>query len=139
MTTDNLRRNIKALRKKYGLTQGAIAAALGITRSAYGNYEQGSRDIPPMVIKDIATYYGVSAADLASVDYSSAPMVIMSAGMLDLERQELEAMSHAQLVEHCLSLAVSCRQLKAAYKGYKKIVEQIQNNVNSIPPNLDDL
>ncbi|MGB3183581.1 MAG: helix-turn-helix transcriptional regulator [Cyclobacteriaceae bacterium] len=141
MSTDTLVRNIKSLRKKNGLTQAAFASAIGINRGAYAHYENGIRPVPADVKQDIAAYYGISAADLDTADLSRSATVVVStqAGMLDKERDELAAMSHPELVEHCLTLALTCKQYQAAYKGYKKIVQQIQNNVNSMPPNLEDL
>lgn len=56
--------NLKYFRKKYGKTQKDIADLLGMTQTAYGNYELGKRTISPENLSTIADYYGISVDEL---------------------------------------------------------------------------
>lgn len=51
-------RNLKKLRKTAQYTQDEIAQALGITRSAYSNYESGEREIPYEAIEKASDFFG---------------------------------------------------------------------------------
>ena len=51
-------RNIKLMREASGYTQENIAAFLGITRSAYSNYELGTRELSLENIEKLADLYG---------------------------------------------------------------------------------
>lgn len=53
-------KNIAALRKQQGLTQGDVAEILGITRQQYQLYESGKREILLHLMIALADYYGVS-------------------------------------------------------------------------------
>ncbi len=53
----------KRLRKLLGTTQGELAAALGISLKAVQSYEQGWRNIPPRVIKQLLTLVVMHRAD----------------------------------------------------------------------------
>jgi transcriptional regulator with XRE-family HTH domain len=138
MTTDTLVRNLKTLRKKNGLTQEAIATAVGLTRAAYAHYENGIRDIPHTVRVAIAQYYGISPADLASIDYATGTTVIVhsTAHLLDKDRAAVEAMTHEELINHTLALTLTCRQQSATIKKLKSIIDTVKKNM---PSNLDEL
>ena len=56
--------NLKYFRKKNGKTQKEIADFLGLTQTAYGNYELGKRQIMPNNLAKLADLYGVSVDDL---------------------------------------------------------------------------
>ncbi len=51
---------LKNLRKAKGVTQGEVAAALGIGESAYGNYEKDIREPNAIVLKAMSRYFGVT-------------------------------------------------------------------------------
>lgn len=51
---------IKNLREDNDITQQTIADYLGISRSAYRNYENGARGIPIEILSKIADYYHTS-------------------------------------------------------------------------------
>lgn len=51
-------RNFKKLRETAGYTQNDVANALGLTRSAYSNYELGDREIPYEVIEKASDFFG---------------------------------------------------------------------------------
>ncbi len=51
-------RNIKKLRETARYTQEEVANALGITRSAYSNYESGDREVPYDIIEKASDFFG---------------------------------------------------------------------------------
>ncbi len=51
-------RNLKKLREISRYTQEEVANALGITRSAYSNYEAGEREIPYDIIEKASDFFG---------------------------------------------------------------------------------
>lgn len=50
--------NLKKLREAACYTQEETARALGITRSAYSNYESGEREVPYDVIEKASDFFG---------------------------------------------------------------------------------
>lgn len=56
--------NLKYYRKKNGSTQLDIANLLGVTQTAYGNYELGKRQIPFDYMLKLSEFYKVSVEDL---------------------------------------------------------------------------
>ena len=68
---------LKDLRKQSGKTAAEVAAALGIARSTYSNYEQGIRQIDLRLIIPLAKYLEVNTeevieAQLQSIDIGSS-------------------------------------------------------------------
>ena len=56
--------NLKYFRKKANKTQQEVAHFLGVTQTAYGNYELGKRQMTPAALSDLADLYGVTVDDL---------------------------------------------------------------------------
>ena len=52
--------NLKILRKRKGVAQKDIAVILGVTTSAYGQYETGARSMNPDILAKLSDYFGVS-------------------------------------------------------------------------------
>ncbi|MDE6307286.1 MAG: helix-turn-helix domain-containing protein [Bacteroidales bacterium] len=50
--------NFKKLRETARYTQEELAKAIGITRSAYSNYESGEREVPYDVIEKVSDFFG---------------------------------------------------------------------------------
>lgn len=64
MSKTEFSRRLSQLRVSRGLTQGDLADALGMSRSAIGMYEQGRRE-PDFITADaFADYFGVSLSYL---------------------------------------------------------------------------
>jgi len=59
-----LGKNLKKLRNAAGFTAEQLAHAIGITRSAYANYEAGIRTMPILEIEKAADALGVEALAL---------------------------------------------------------------------------
>jgi transcriptional regulator with XRE-family HTH domain len=51
---------LRGLREERGLTQGELAAALGMGQSAVANYERGSRFPDERTLKQMAAFFGAS-------------------------------------------------------------------------------
>ncbi|MCD8052169.1 MAG: helix-turn-helix transcriptional regulator [Clostridiales bacterium] len=52
---------LRSLRKEQGLSQADVAAAVGLTPSAIGNYERGVHEPSRPTAKKLADYFGVDA------------------------------------------------------------------------------
>lgn len=61
-------KRLRALRKEKGLTQTDLGNLLGITVSAYGNYELGQREPSIEMLIKLADYFGVSVDYLIGHD-----------------------------------------------------------------------
>ena len=60
--------NIKALRKRFGVTQRELAEAVGVTENAVSKWETG-RSVPRMgTIERIATHYGIAIRSIVDDD-----------------------------------------------------------------------
>ncbi len=76
-------RNIKKLRETARYTQNEAAQALGITRSAYSNYESGDREVPYDVIEKASDFFGCDMAVLFEENENVDAMILVSAFRLD--------------------------------------------------------
>jgi len=63
-----LRRNLKYLRKKKTATQEYTANAVGITRSALADYENGKSEPKASVLVKLAEYFDINVHDLLKTD-----------------------------------------------------------------------
>ena len=61
--------NMRAIRKKKGMTQKQVAAACGLAGSTIRTYELGNANPKPATVAKIARALGVSAAELYGVDW----------------------------------------------------------------------
>lgn len=57
---DKLQYVLKELREDHKLSQKEIAEKINVTKQAYGNYENGTRNIPIETLIKLADYYKVS-------------------------------------------------------------------------------
>lgn len=76
-------RNIKKLRETARYTQDEVAQAIGITRSAYSNYESGDREVPYDVIEKASDFFGCDMAVLFEDNENMDAMILASAFRLD--------------------------------------------------------
>lgn len=58
---------LRELRNESGLSQKAVAEQIGISDSAYQNYEYGQRDIPGNVLQALSTLYDTSVDYLLGI------------------------------------------------------------------------
>lgn len=59
---------LRQLRKEKGKTLKEVASELGVSLSAYSNYEQGTREPSYDVLKKLCEYYNVSADYLLGIE-----------------------------------------------------------------------
>lgn len=79
----NISRNLKKLRETARYTQDEVAHALGITRSAYSNYESGDREMPYNVIEKASDFFGCDMMVLFEDNENVDAMILASAFRID--------------------------------------------------------
>lgn len=57
----NMKDKLKLLRRQMGVSQKDVAKAIGVSPSAYSNYEQGIREPSIQILANICKYYDVSS------------------------------------------------------------------------------
>lgn len=72
-------KNIKRLREAARYSQDELAQILGITRSAYSNYEGGYREIPYDVIERVSDFFGCDMMLLFEDNEAVDAMILASA------------------------------------------------------------
>lgn len=75
--------NLKKLREAARYTQDEVAQALGITRSAYSNYESGDREAPYDVLEKVSNLFGCDMYVLFEENQNADAMIFASAFRLD--------------------------------------------------------
>ena len=63
-----MKEKLKQLRKEKGVDQKTVAKNIGVTASAYSNYEQGIREPNMEIIVALCKYYEVSADYLLGLE-----------------------------------------------------------------------
>ena len=76
-------KNIKLMRKVSDFTQENVASFLGITRSAYSNYELGTRELPLEHMENLADLYGCDAYILYEEDTDVVKKMLTTAFRVD--------------------------------------------------------
>ena len=99
-------RNIKKLRETGRYTQEEVAQALGITRSAYSNYESGDREFPFDVIESASDFFGCDMTLLFEDNKDVDAMILASAFRLDGMTSEdaVEIMRFKDIVKSYLKM-----------------------------------
>lgn len=75
--------NLKKIREAARYTQDEVAQALGITRSAYSNYESGEREAPYDVLEKVSDLFGCDMYVLFEENEYADAMILASAFRLD--------------------------------------------------------
>lgn len=75
--------NLKKLREAARYTQDEVAQVLGITRSAYSNYESGEREVPYDVLEKASDLFGCDMYLLFEENENADAMILASAFRLD--------------------------------------------------------
>ena len=76
-------RNLKKLRETARYTQEDVANALGITRSAYSNYEAGEREVPFDVIEKASDFFGCEMTLIFEENDNVDALILATAFRLD--------------------------------------------------------
>lgn len=74
---------LRDLREDHDIKQDTIAKFLGVSQQTYSNYENGHREIPVMVVKELAKFYKVSTDYLLRSDTSYLGSLNMNASYVD--------------------------------------------------------
>lgn len=80
---DTIATNLKKLREAARYTQDEVARALGITRSAYSNYELGEREAPYDVLERASNLFGCDMYLLFEENKNVDDMIFASAFRLE--------------------------------------------------------
>ena len=64
----NFTEKLKDARTEKGLSQQQVAEAIGVTRSAYSNYEQGIREPDLNTLKKICMFFNISSDYLLGIE-----------------------------------------------------------------------
>jgi transcriptional regulator with XRE-family HTH domain len=80
---DIIAQNLKKLRVAARYTQEDVANALGITRSAYSNYESGEREAPYDVLEKASDFFGCEMYLLFEDNEYVDAMILASAFRID--------------------------------------------------------
>ncbi len=59
---------LKILRSEHSLSQQTVAQSIGISRSAYSNYEQGLREPDLETLKKLCIFFDVSADYILGIE-----------------------------------------------------------------------
>lgn len=87
--------NLKKIREFSGFTQKQIAEAIGIERSAYSNYEAGTRDVPYDVLEKISNIFGCEPYILFEDDVLADNEILAAAFRIsDLDESDLKEISN---------------------------------------------
>lgn len=60
---------IKNIRIQLGIKQSSAAEHLGLNQETLSRYENGQRELPPMLIKPLAALYGVPVEQIVDAAY----------------------------------------------------------------------
>lgn len=85
-----LKENLKALRKKNGITQQEIAEYLGIDTTSYGRIERGERNLSADRLELISKFYNVSLNEVlgSNITKEQTPKESLETDFLEYLKQE---------------------------------------------------
>ena len=104
--------NLRILRENGGYTQKQVADFLGVNRSAYANYESGSRETPVSVLEGGANLCGVEV----SVFFEEDPAAVQSRLLCAFRADDLGVEDMKQVAE-----------FKAVAMNYLKMIKLLEN------------
>ncbi|MCK5781747.1 MAG: helix-turn-helix transcriptional regulator [Flavobacteriales bacterium] len=89
-------KNIKLLRKRKHLSQGAVAEKLGLTRSSLSGYENSTAQAPYIVLENLSNFYNISIDIILKKDLSKLPGKSLSkmeiSGNYDIQGNKLRTL-----------------------------------------------
>lgn len=99
-------RNIKKLRDTARYTQDEVSQALGITRSAYSNYETGDREMPYDLIEKASDFFGCEMAQLFEENENIDAQILASAFRIEgiMPEDAVEIMRFKDIVKSYLKM-----------------------------------
>ena len=99
-------RNLKKLRETAGYTQNDVSSALGLSRSAYSNYELGDREIPYDIIEKASDFFGCDMGCLFEENENiNATLLVSAFRTTGLSRTDaIEVMRFTDIVKSYLKM-----------------------------------
>lgn len=99
-------RNLKKLRETAGYTQNDVSNALGLSRSAYSNYELGDREIPYDIIEKASDFFGCDMGCLFEENENIDATLLISAFRTSglLQSDAVEVMRFKDIVKSYLKM-----------------------------------
>lgn len=87
--------NIKKMRELSGFTQEQVAKAVGIERSAYSNYEGGTREVSYDILESISNLFGCDSFLLFEDTVQAENEILATAFRItDLEEADLKEIAN---------------------------------------------
>ena len=123
---------LKQLRTKKGLTTDQLADAIGISGSAYRNYERGERAPDYEKLIKIADFYGVTTDYLLGREPAPNPIEILNS--VSLKKDTLDTLeAYMQLpetikqmiIDFMIQLSQSKHQIKKSEQSKQRCVEKL--------------
>lgn len=97
MEADNqiIGENLKKIRELSNLTQEQVAKSIGIERSAYSNYEGGTREVPYNILENISNLFGCEPFILFEDNIHTDNEILATAFRIsDLEENDLKEITN---------------------------------------------
>ena len=87
--------NIKKIRELSGFTQEQVSKSIGIERSAYSNYEGGTREVPYSILESISNLFGCEPVILFEDNIHANNEIMATAFRIsDLEENDLKEIAY---------------------------------------------
>lgn len=99
---------LRELREDNDMKQETIAKYLNVSQQTYSNYENGQRQIPVTVVKELATFYKVST------DYLLRPDIGYP-GSVDLNASYIDGITMHEIIFHMQALNAAGRKALVRY------------------------
>lgn len=88
-------KNLKKIRELSNFTQEQVAKSIGIERSAYSNYEGGTREVPYYILENISNLFGCEPFILFEDNIHTDNEVLATAFRIsDLEENDLKEIAN---------------------------------------------
>lgn len=88
-------KNLKKIRELSNFTQEQVAKSIGIERSAYSNYEGGTREVPYNILENISNLFGCEPFILFEDNIHTDNEVLATAFRIsDLEENDLKEIAN---------------------------------------------
>ncbi|RFU67136.1 XRE family transcriptional regulator [Peribacillus saganii] len=136
--------NIKELRKSLGLTQAELAKKIGLTTSAVGMYETGTRNPSYEILKKLSNIFGVSLEEIVDIttdasDNSNTASTKSEVKLTELSFQtfQLEYI-HPQKVRAKVKKKFRLPSVEAA-KRVQRAVQYLLNDESFHHPEMKDV
>lgn len=87
--------NLKKIRELSGFTQEQVAKSIEIERSAYSNYEGGTREVPYNILENISNLFGCESFILFEDNVQASDEILATAFRIsDLEDNDLKEIAN---------------------------------------------